>query len=197
MARAADVVIVNVGYGQTAGTNSMHTSFKAFWPPEWARKAGLVEAEDSDRPFELPAAQVETIRLATAANPRTVVLVDAGGAVDLQKFIGQVPALLWAWYPGQEGGRAVSEVLFGDVNPSGKLPLTFAKRYDDYPSAPFYHLKEDHKTPYTEGVFLGYRGFDAKQIEPAFAFGHGLSYTTFEYAGLAVVSAPDGSANVG
>lgn len=196
IARRADVVIVSVGYGQSADTNSAHTAFAAFWPPPWARRGGLVEAEDSDRPFELPAAQIETLRLATAANPHTIVVVNAGGGVDLRPFIDHVAALLWAWYPGQEGGRAVSEVLFGDVNPSGKLPVTFAKRYADYPSAASYNLNLENKTPYKEGIFVGYRGFEASRIEPAFPFGFGLGYTSFEYSDLQALAGPDGSAKV-
>jgi beta-glucosidase len=196
LARKADVVIVNLGYGQSSDTNPVRTSFEPFWPPEWARQSALVETENSDRPFELPAAQMETVRLAVAANPHTIVVVDAGGAADLQPFLDKVPALLWAWYPGQEGGTAIADVLFGDVNPSGKLPITLGKRFADYPSAPYYQVNRDNKTPYMEGVFVGYRGFDAKHVEPAFAFGQGQSYTTFEYADLQATSAPDGSATI-
>jgi beta-glucosidase len=198
LARKADVVIVSVGFGQGADTNSAGTAFASRWPPAWARNAGLVEAEDSDRPFELPAAQLETIRLAVAANPRTVVVVNAGGGVDLQKFVDRVPALLAAWYPGQEGGRAIADVLLGDVDPSGKLPMTFARRYADYPSASYYNLDQAKKTPYTEGIFVGYRGFDAHEIAPMFPFGYGLSYTTFAYSNLQVSPGPtaDGSASL-
>ena len=196
MARQADVVVVSLGFSQGAESNSARTAFPGRWPPEWARQAGLVEAEDSDRPFELPPAELETVRLAVAANPHTIVVVNAGGAVDLQKFVDNVPALLWAWYPGQEGGRAVAEVLFGDVNPSGKLPVTFAKRYADYPSAPYYRLNQSGKSPYTEGLFVGYRGFDANHVTPQFPFGYGLSYSEFEYSDLRAIPQPDGSAKV-
>jgi beta-glucosidase len=196
LARQASVVVVSVGFGQNADSNSARTAFASFWPPAWARKSGLVEAEDSDRPFELPAAQLETIRLAVAANPRTIVLLNAGGGVDMQTFVDRVPALLLAWYPGQEGGRAVADVLFGDVNPSGKLPVTLARRYADYPSATSYNVNQGGKTPYAEGIFVGYRGFDARQIEPAFPFGFGLSFTRFAYSDLRVRANPDGSARV-
>jgi beta-glucosidase len=123
-----------------------------------------------------------------------IVVLNAGGGVDLQKFIDRVPALLLAWYPGQEGGQAVADVLFGDVNPSGKLPMTWAKRYADYPSAPYYNLDQAKKTPYTEGLFVGYRGFDARKIEPAFPFGYGLSFTRFAYSDLQASANADGSA---
>ncbi len=196
LARQADVVIVSVGFGQAAETNSLRAPFDGRWPPSWARQRGLVEAEDSDRPFTLPPAQIETIRLAAAANHRTIVVADAGGAVDLQSFLDRVSALVWAWYPGQEGGRALADVLFGDVNPSGKLPVTFARRYEDYPSAPYYNLNQNGKTPYTEGVFVGYRGFEAKKVAPQFPFGFGLGYTTFEYSDLDVSPSSDGSMTV-
>ena len=196
VARQADVVVVSIGFGQSAETNSLRSRFDGRWPPSWARQRGLVEAEDSDRPFTLPAAQIETVRLAAAANPRTIVVVNAGGAVDLAGFVDRVPALLWAWYPGQEGGHAVADVLFGDVNPSGKLPVTFARRYEDYPSAPYYNLNQNGKTPYTEGIFVGYRGFEAKKVTPQFPFGHGMSYTTFKYSDLEATLAADGSATV-
>jgi beta-glucosidase len=196
LARKASVVVVSVGFGQGADTNSAASAYAERWPPAWARKAGLVESEDSDRPFELPAAQVETIRLAVAANPHTIIVLNAGGGVDMQKFVDAVPAMLLAWYPGQEGGRAIADVLFGDVNPSGKLPMTLAKRYADYPSAPYYNLDQAKKTPYTEGIFVGYRGFDAKRIDPEFPFGYGLSFTSFAYSDLKVNALPDGSASV-
>jgi beta-glucosidase len=196
LAQSADVVIVAVGFGQSADTNSVRAAYKPFWPPAWVRESGLVEAEDSDRPFTLPPAQVETVRLAAQANPRTVVIVNAGGAVDLAPFLDRVRGVVWAWYPGQEGGRALADVLFGDVSPSGKLPVTFARRYQDYPSAPYYNLNEGGKTPYSEGVFMGYRGFDAAAVEPAFPFGHGLGYTSFEYGDLTAVAGAGGGATV-
>ena len=196
LARQADLVVVDIGFGQNSETNSLRSPFQGRWPPSWARQAGLVEAEDSDRPFALPPAQMETVKLALAANPRTIVIVNAGGAVDLQPVIARVPALLWAWYPGQEGGRALADVLLGVVSPSGRLPVTFAKRYDDYPSAPYYNVNQNGKTPYTEGVFVGYRGFESRNVEPLFPFGFGLSYTSFEFSELHAKPESDGSATV-
>jgi beta-glucosidase len=196
VAKNADAVIVSVGFGQGADTNSVRAPFGGHWPPAWARKKGIVESEDSDRPFELPAAQIETIRLARAANPRTIVVINAGSGIDMQKFAGEVPAIVWAFYPGQEGGHAVADVLFGEVDPSGKLPFTIAKRYADYPSAPYYNIDTDKKTPYSEGIFVGYRGFDAKNIEPAFPFGFGLSYTSFAYSDVRAEAGPEGAAKV-
>jgi beta-glucosidase len=196
LARRADIVVLSLGFGQLADTNSAAVAFQGHWPPGWARKGGLVEAEDTDRPFELPAAQIETVRLATAANRNVIAIVDAGGAVDLGPIVDKVRALLWSFYVGQEGGRAITDVLFGDASPSGKLPVTFAKRYADYPSAPYYNLDQSGKTPYTEGIFVGYRGFEAKRVEPLFPFGFGLGYTRFDYADLRVAPAADGSVAV-
>jgi len=94
-----------------------------------------------------------------------------------------VPAVVQLWYPGQEGGDALAEVLFGDVNPSGRLPLTFPERLEDTPA----YLNDPGEAGhvlYGEGVFVGYRFYEARRIEPRFAFGHGLSYTTFAYSNL-------------
>jgi beta-glucosidase len=144
------------------------------------------EGEGHDRPFELPAAQTNLIRAVSAANPRTVVVLNTGGGVAWAGWLDRVPAVVEAWYPGQAVGQAVAEVLFGVVNPSGKLPATFEKRIEDNPSFAYYHMKEDKKTPYTEGVFVGYRGYDKNKIEPEFCFGHGLSYTQFKYGKVEV-----------
>lgn len=196
LASMADVAIVCVGFGQSAETNSLGLPYEPFWPPGWARDAGLVEAEDSDRPFALHRAQVETIRVVAAASPRTVVVLTSGAAVDVAGWLDDVEALLWAGYPGQEGGTAIADVLFGDHDPEGKLPATFAKRFEDYPSASSYHVREGNQTPYAEGVLVGYRGFDAARIEPAFPFGFGLRYTTFHYAHPAVTRGEGGAVSV-
>ncbi|MBN1612815.1 MAG: glycoside hydrolase family 3 C-terminal domain-containing protein [Polyangiaceae bacterium] len=192
----ADAVVVCLGFGQRAATNSLSRSFAVFWPPVWAREANLVEAEDSDRRFALPDAQIATLRRVIASRRPTVVVLNAGGGVDLEGWIDEVRGLLWAWYPGQEGGTAIAETLFGRRNPSGKLPITLAKQYADHPSAPYYNLNQDGKTPYTEGLFVGYRGFDAAATQPAFAFGFGLSYTSFGYDRPELKREPDGRVTV-
>lgn len=196
LARNADVVVVAVGFGQSGKTNSVGVPFTGRWPPAWTRSAGLVEAEDDDRPFALPAAQIETIRVARAANARTIVVLNSGGGVDLQAIADRVPALLWAEYPGEDGGRAIAEVLFGDTNPSGKLPVTFGRKLDDYPSSAYYRLNDGGKTPYAEGLFVGYRGFEHARRTPLFAFGHGLGYSPFAYTDLQAWPSPDGGADV-
>jgi beta-glucosidase len=129
---------------------------------------------------------MDLIRAVAAVNPHTVVVINSGGGVAWAGWLDKVPAVLQAWYSGQESGRAVAEILFGDVNPSGKLPATFEKQAKDNPSFPYYHLREGNKTPYAEGIFAGYRGYDEKGIEPQFCFGHGLSYTDFHYGKVEV-----------
>jgi len=140
------------------------------------------ETEGADRrDMELYGAQNELVEAIAAANPNTVVVLNNGAPLRLP-WIDRVSAVLEAWLPGQEGARAVAEVLLGIVNPSGKLPLTFPKRLEDNPSFLYYSNGRD--AHYGEGVFVGYRYYDKKKVEPLFAFGHGLSYTTFDYANL-------------
>jgi beta-glucosidase len=144
------------------------------------------ESEGFDRPdMELPGAQVELVQKVAAANANTVVVLNTGSPVTMSQWIDQVPAVLQAWFPGQECGNAIADVLFGDVNPSGKLPTTFPKRLEDNP-AYINYPGESGKVFYGEGIFVGYRYYDRKKIEPLFPFGHGLSYTNFEYGNLEV-----------
>jgi beta-glucosidase len=139
------------------------------------------ETEGRDRTsLDLPGRQVELIRAVAAAQPRTIVAVVAGSPVDLS-WADAVPGLLWCWLPGQEGGRAVADVLFGDVDPGGRLPCTMPARLEDTPA--FLDTPPDPGLlRYQEGVFAGHRWYDARSIEPAFPFGFGLSYATLEVA---------------
>ena len=144
------------------------------------------EGEGYDRnTLKLPGEQDKLIRAVAAANPRTAVVLINGTPIDMEGWIAEVPALVEAWYPGELGGHAVARILFGDVNPSGKLPDTFAKRLEDYPSQANYPGR-DGVVRYEEGIWVGYRYFDTKGVEPRFPFGHGLSYTTSEYDNLRV-----------
>jgi beta-glucosidase len=115
-----------------------------------------------------------------------VVALTSGGGVDMTRFIDHVPAVIETWYPGQEGGTALAEVLLGDVNPSGKLPVTFERRFEDSAVAASYYPDSNKRIVYKEGVFLGYRHFDKTGQKPLFPFGHGLSYTRFKYGALTV-----------
>ena len=145
------------------------------------------ESEGADRTFRLPPGQDELVAAMAEANENTVVVMTSGGAVDMNAWIDDVPALLQAWYPGQEGGTAIAEILFGDVNPSGHLPATFERRWQDNPAYPSYYPVPGTLTiEYKEGVFVGYRGFEENGVEPLFPFGHGLSYTSFKYSNLSI-----------
>jgi beta-glucosidase len=143
--------------------------------------AGLTrewESEGFDRPdMDLPGEQVALIEQVAAANPQTIVVLNVGSPVNMP-WLGQVAALVQAWYLGQETGNAIVDVLFGDVNPSGKLPMTFPERLQDSP-AYINYPGENGRVLYGEGLFVGYRYFEEKDIDPLFPFGFGLSYTTF------------------
>jgi beta-glucosidase len=123
----------------------------------------------------------------TAANKNTIVVMTSGGSVDMNAWLNRVPALVQAWYPGQEGGTALAEILFGDVNPSGRLPVTFERRWEDNPVHDSYYPQAGTKrVVYKEGVFVGYRGYEHNHTKPVFPFGFGLSYTTFKYSNLSI-----------
>jgi beta-glucosidase len=145
-----------------------------------AGSASLTEGEGYDRPsIDLPGEQDRLIAAVAAANPSTVVVVNAGAAMTMP-WAGQVPGIVDMWLPGQEGASALAAVLTGKVNPSGKLPVTFPMKSADDPA-----VLTDAKSNYSEGLLVGYRGYEARGVAPLFAFGHGLSYTRFGYAGLA------------
>ena len=143
------------------------------------------EGEGFDRNFALSKEQNDLIQGVAKVNPKTIVVLTAGGNVAVSGWLDDVAGLLQTWYPGQEGGMALAEILFGDVNPSGKLPATFEKRWEDNATFNSYNAV-DKKITFKEGVFLGYRHFDAKNLEPQFPFGFGLSYTAFAYKNLRI-----------
>jgi len=144
------------------------------------------QAEGRDHPITLSADQDALATAVLAANPHTVVVLKSGGPL-LMPWVDRAPAILEAWYPGEEDGAAVASVLFGAVNPSGKLPITFPKRDEDLPTQTAEQYPGvQNEAHYSEGLLVGYRWYDAKQIEPLFPFGHGLSYTTFTYKDIKV-----------
>jgi len=150
------------------------------------------ESEGSDRTFSLPFGQDELIQTVAAANKKTAVVITSGGGVDMAKWIDQVPVVMEAWYAGQEGGTALAQLAFGDYSPSGKLPASFERRWEDNSSYKSYYpnVANDPKgVKYSEGVFVGYRHFDKDGVKPLFPFGYGLSYTTFKYSNLSVTPA--------
>ena len=146
-----------------------------------------MDAEGEDRnKFELPLEQIELIKRTVKQNPNTIVILINGSPIAMSDWIDSVPSVIEAWYGGMEVGNAIANVLFGDVNPSGKLPLTFPKKLSDSPA----HNSErsfpgvEERVFYDEGIYVGYRYFDKEQIDPLFPFGYGLSYTTFNYENL-------------
>jgi beta-glucosidase len=180
---------------------------------EFAAKADVVvvaagfspatESEGHDRTFALPWGQDVLIETIAAANPRTIVTLTAGGSLDTRRWLSEVPALLHTWYPGQEGGTAVAEVLFGKHNPEGKLPVSFDHSWEENPSEPYYypvkgadttlHVIEEGRPPvdyviphvkYEDKLLVGYRYWTTTGKHPLFPFGFGLSYTTFSFANL-------------
>jgi beta-glucosidase len=157
------------------------------------------EGEARDRPsMALPNRQDDLIKAVATVNKNTVVVLNNGTPIDMQPWIDRVPGVLEVWFPGQEAGNALAAILFGDVNPSGKLPTTFGVRREDYPDNGNFP-GTNGVVNYAEGIYVGYRHFDKKNIEPLFPFGHGLSYTTFEYGNLELSGAtltPDGKLSV-
>ena len=148
--------------------------------------AGLTdewESEGFDRPdMELPGDQAALIEQVAAANPNTIVVLNVGSPLNMS-WLCNAAAVVQAWYLGQETGNAIADVLFGDVNPSGKLSTTFPKRLQDNP-AYLNYPGENGQVLYGEGLFVGYRYYDKRDIAPLFPFGYGLSYTTFAYRNL-------------
>lgn len=137
------------------------------------------EQEGCDRTsLELTGPQTELIRAVAKANPNTVVVLNSGAPVSMP-WLEDVQAVLQAYYTGMEGGNAIARVLFGEVNPSGKLSVTYPKRLEDTPA--FNNYPGGRQVTYGEGIFVGYRHYDLRNIEPLFPFGHGLSYSDFDY----------------
>jgi beta-glucosidase len=171
------------------------------------------EGEGSDRTFTMPWGQDALIEAVAAVNPRTIVTLTGGGGMDTRRWLGKVPALLHTYYPGQEGGTAVAEVLFGKHNPEGKLPVSFDRSWEENPSAAYYypvkgadttlHVTEpgrpavDYVIPhvkYEDGLMVGYRYWTTTGKHPLYPFGFGLSYTTFSFSKLeAPATAASGS----
>lgn len=175
-AKNADIAII-VG-GWTHGYNN------------YAWEDNAYDAEGVDKTdMTMPFGQDQLIAAVTKANPRTVVVLMGGGPVDMTRWINETPAILEAWYAGSEGGTALAEILFGAVNPSGKLPMTFPKTLAESPAHTLGQFPGDSTTvEYDDDIFVGYRYFDTWKVKPQFAFGHGLSYTTFGYSNFTVTT---------
>ena len=171
VAAKADVVVVAAGFNQA------------------------IEGESADRMFALPPGQDESDQPDRGRQQKHGCSGDLGRRRRYDCLGGSRPALLQAWFPGQEGGTALAQLLFGDYSPSGKLPITLDRRWEDNPAHDTYYPKSgDKKVVYSEGIFVGYRGYDKAGVKPLFPFGYGLSYTKFAYKNLTVSPA---SASVG
>jgi beta-glucosidase len=191
--KPSDGLRSRAGSGVTVTTNDGSDTAAA---ANAAKKASVAivmvedsEAEGSDRPnLSLSGNQNALVSAVAAANPKTIVVSKTGGPI-LMPWVGQVPAILEAWYPGEEDGNAVADVLFGKFNPSAKLPITFPKRDADQPANTAAQYPGTSGTAhYSEGIFVGYRHYDAKNIAPLFPFGYGLSYTSYGYANLKITA---------
>ena len=145
-----------------------------------------VESEGQDRKdIDLPFGQEQLVNAIIAANPNTIVVVAGGSPYNLAEVNKQSDAIIWSWYNGAEGGNALADVILGKVNPSGKLPFTFPAKLQDSPAHALATFPgNDLTVEYKEGVFVGYRWFDSKKIEPLYPFGFGLSYSTFVYSDM-------------
>ena len=170
IAKEADAVILIVG------TNS-----------DW-------ETEGNDRSnLDLPSNQDELIEEVCKLNKNTVVVLNTGSPC-LMPWVEEAGSILQCWFPGQEFGNSLSDIIFGKINPSGKLPTTFPKSIEDTPAYATYPGK-DLQMDYEEGLYIGYRWYDKEEIDPLFPFGHGLSYTSFDYSNLRAIP-PKGNASV-
>jgi beta-glucosidase len=164
-------------------------------------KTAVVFAWSRTRPvFALPGDQDQLIRDVVAVNPNTIVVLNVSQPVAMP-WLGQVKAALQMWWTGDEGGWATAKVLLGQANPAGRLPFTWPRRLQDMPASdPVHPERSAHgvngKTTFSEGVLVGYRWFDAKQLDPLFPFGFGLSYSSFTYSGLQTKRAEDGGLDV-
>jgi beta-glucosidase len=172
---------------------------------EFAKRADVVilsvgfdietEGEGADRKFELLPGQQELIEQVAAVNPHTVVVLNAGGSVETTPWLSKVPALLDIWYPGQEGGIALGRILFGDADPSGRLPISWERELKDNPSFAYYYTAPGtNRITYGDDIFVGYRGYEHNHTKPLFPFGFGLSYTSFQYSKLEIHQAPGAAA---
>jgi beta-glucosidase len=163
---------------------------------------GTLDGESIDRPFDLPSDENERINRICSLNANTIVIVNSGSGINMTSWSEKAAAIIYAWYPGQIGQLALAEILSGKTNPSGKLPMTIEKKFEDSPAYGYVPANRVVKWPgsvqspktgdrsliydiqYKEGIFVGYRWYDHKKIAPLFYFGEGLSYTSFTYSNL-------------
>ena len=166
------------------------TIFVGGWIHAWDESGiweqNVYDAEAIDKPnMNMPFAQDELIKELINANPNTVIVLYGGGPLDMSSWVGEAKAIVQAWYPGMEGGNALANIISGKVNPSGKLPVSFPKKLEDSPAHSLGEFPgENYEVNYKDDIFVGYRYFDTYKVEPQFSFGHGLSFTHFEFADI-------------
>lgn len=160
---------------------------------------GTWDNEGWNKPFELPAEENERIMNIVSQNSNVIMIVNSGSGIGMSQWNDKIAGLIYSWYPGQKGNEALAEVISGAVCPSGKLPITIEKKFEDSPGYPYLPegeelyagwdgdgdmMKEVYDLEYKEGVFVGYRWYESKKIEPLYPFGFGLSYTNFNYSNI-------------
>ncbi|WP_017258856.1 glycoside hydrolase family 3 C-terminal domain-containing protein [Pedobacter arcticus] len=167
LASSADVAIVFGGW-----TNKNTDTDRLF-----------LDAETNDKPnMDMPFGQDKLIAAVLKANPKTIIVLLGGGAIDITQWEEKASGIIESWYSGMEGGNALAKIIFGEVNPSGKLPVTFPRKLEDSPAHKLGEYPGNGNTVhYKDDIYVGYRYFDTYKVKPQFAFGHGLSYTTFRY----------------
>ena len=166
--READAVLVTVGFD------------------------GSTESEGFDRTYTMPWPQNDLILQVASLNPKTIVSVTAGGAVETAPWIAKVPVLLHNWYPGQQGSTALAQILMGDRSPEGHLPFSWESTLEQNPTSAHYAEEpgDGRVVRYAEGLYLGYRFYTSRHVKPLFPFGFGMSYTKFAYSHLDVKKTP-------
>lgn len=173
---------------------------------------GTIDAEGIERPFSLPKQSESAVMAAVKSNPNTIILVTSGSGIRMTEWVDKAAGIIYGWYPGQNGFKAISRIITGELNPTGKLPMTIEKEFSDSPAsgympkyAQFYNEQRNEQlikvydVAYNESILVGYRWYDTKKIEPLFPFGFGLSYTTFELSQPKLSSAritPNGTVRV-
>lgn len=146
-----------------------------------------IDSEGYDKSdLKLPYEQDKLIKRLLEANNNTAIVISSGAPVDMSEWIDDADTVVQTWYNGMEGGRALAEIIFGDVNPSGKITVTFPKKLEDSPAHKLGEFPGDKTVNYGEGIYVGYRYFSTYDVEPLFCFGHGLSYTDFKYDDLSI-----------
>ncbi|AGF54088.1 beta-glucosidase [Clostridium saccharoperbutylacetonicum] len=185
LAKISDAVVIIGGLKHTA--EDMELENNALTVSKDKEIKRYVDSEGYDKTdMDLPYNQDELINRVLEVNKNAVVVMLSGAPVKMTEWIDNAATVVQTWYNGMEGGTALAEILFGDVNPSGKLPVTFPRELEDSPAHKIGEFPGGEKVKYTEGIFVGYRYFSTYDVKPLFCFGHGLSYTNFKYEDLKI-----------